>query len=127
LAAPIEHEISGAYAHSLYSVTPEQVKQRLAELDAKCSSLMHHEGIDLNTVIRRHFADICYEGQSYFIQTPLSPERPNFLIECYEAFLKLHDSVYGYAARLPAKFVNLRAVHSLENFENSRALQRFLS
>jgi N-methylhydantoinase A/oxoprolinase/acetone carboxylase beta subunit len=127
LAAPIEHEIAGAYAHSLDSVTPEQVKQRLAELDAKCSSLMHDEGIDLNKVTRHHFADICYEGQSYFIQTPLSPERPNFLVECYEAFLKLHDSVYGYAARLPAKFVNLRAVHSLENFENSRALQRFLS
>lgn len=126
LAAPIEHEVSGAYVQPLANVTPELVRQRLAELDRKCAELMRQEGADVSGVTIRYFADICYEGQSYFIQTPLNPEGANFVTECYEAFLRLHDSVYGYAARLPAKFVNLRAVHTIENLDNVQALQRFL-
>ena len=38
-------------------------------------------------------------------------ERPTALAVLYRDFLAAHDRVYGYAAKSPARIVNLRTVH----------------
>ena len=58
-----------------------------------------------------HFADVCFIGQSYTLEIPLDPARPDVAERLYEDFLVAHDRVYGHAFRAPAKITALRAVH----------------
>src|SRR5262249_990851 len=59
----------------------------------------------------RHFADICYVGQGYYLEIALHDGESEPLAALYRDFLTAHDGVYGHAAAAPARIVNLRAVH----------------
>jgi N-methylhydantoinase A/oxoprolinase/acetone carboxylase beta subunit len=56
----------------------------------------------------RHYADVCYIGQSYHLEVPLTSRDAGAI---YEAFLTAHARVYGHSTSVPAKIVNLRSVH----------------
>jgi N-methylhydantoinase A/oxoprolinase/acetone carboxylase beta subunit len=111
LAAPIEHEVSTAFPRPLAGTDWPEVLAALAELDAGCTRLMTGEGVASDAVTIRHFADLCYIGQGYYLEIPLRVDESEPLIALYRDFLAAHDRVYGYAAEAPARFVNLRAVH----------------
>ncbi len=78
----------------------------LRDLDARCAALMRAEGVRDAAI--RHFADVCYIGQSYHLEVPLLSHDAGAI---YEAFLAAHERVYGHSTRVPAKIVNLRSVH----------------
>jgi N-methylhydantoinase A/oxoprolinase/acetone carboxylase beta subunit len=115
LAAPIEHELSAAFPRALAEAEWSEVEVALAGLDAGCARLMAGEGAAADSVVIRHFADVCYIGQGYHLEIALRPKNPvddaEPLEMLYRDFLAAHDRVYGYAAAAPARFVNLRAVH----------------
>ncbi len=115
LSAPIEHEVSAAFPRPLAAAEWREVQAALAELDSSCTRLMRGEGVASESVVVRHFADLCYIGQGYHLEIPLGPEDhrgdADPLAALYRDFLAAHDRVYGYAAEAPARFVNLRAVH----------------
>jgi N-methylhydantoinase A len=46
------------------------------------------------------------------LDVPFTPDGPDLAKRLYEGFLVAHERAYGYAARVPARLVNLRAVHS---------------
>jgi N-methylhydantoinase A/oxoprolinase/acetone carboxylase beta subunit len=119
LAAPVEHEVAAAFPRPLAAVEWAEIEAALAELDAGCARLMAGEGVAPDSIAIRHFADLCYIGQGYHLEIPLrraeSQDEPRSdtqsLAALYRDFLAAHDRVYGYAAEVPARFVNLRAVH----------------
>lgn len=111
LGAPVEHEIAGAFPHPCDGLDPAALTPALAALDARCRTLMEAEGLAPGDVEISYAADLCYIGQSYWLEVPLDPRAPDPVGAAYEAFLRAHDRVYGHSMRLPAKFVNLRAVH----------------
>jgi N-methylhydantoinase A/oxoprolinase/acetone carboxylase beta subunit len=111
LAAPIEHEVSAAFPRPLAETEWSEVVAALARIDADCARLMAGENAAPDAVTVRHFADLCYIGQGYHLEIPLRDDEPEPLAVLYRDFLAMHDRVYGYAARVPARFVNLRAVH----------------
>ena len=115
LAAPIEQEVSAAFPRPLATVEWTEIEAVLAELDAGCARLMAGEGVAAGSIVARHFADLCYIGQGYHLEIPLreteSQAGSQPLEALYRDFLAAHDRVYGYAAEVPARFVNLRAVH----------------
>lgn len=111
LAAPIEHEVSAAFSRPLAGADWGEVQAALAALDLRCIRLMAGEGVAPDSIAARHFADLCYVGQGYHLEIPLSVDAPEPLAALYRDFLAAHDRVYGYAAEAPARFVNLRAVH----------------
>ena len=56
--------------------------------------------------------DICYEGQRYYIETALSPERyanvTGMIKEIREAFEHLYEKRYGHLINAPLKTMNAR-------------------
>jgi len=55
-----------------------------------------------------HSVDVCYIGQSYHLEVPLTAIDAATI---YDAFLAAHARVYGHSTNVPAKIVNLRTVH----------------
>ena len=107
LGAPVEHEVAAAFPTPLAGLDRAALDRALAELDSRCGALMTAEGVG-EAVEIRHFADVCYIGQSYHLEVPLTAREPGAI---YDAFLAAHARVYGHATQVPAKIVNLRTVH----------------
>ncbi|WP_191057583.1 hydantoinase/oxoprolinase family protein [Geminicoccus harenae] len=112
LAAPIEHEVAAAFPRKLGEVSLSELKDALADLDRRCGELMSHENVDPASVRITYAADMCYQGQSYYLEVPLDFEAGDVLDALYQGFLVAHDRVYGYAYQAPANLVNLRTIHS---------------
>jgi N-methylhydantoinase A/oxoprolinase/acetone carboxylase beta subunit len=106
LGAAVEHELAMAFPRALASLRGDELTPALHDLDARCGELMRQEGVDEPQI--RHFADVCYIGQSYHLEVPLNSRDSESI---YESFLTAHERVYGHSTRVPAKIVNLRTVH----------------
>jgi N-methylhydantoinase A/oxoprolinase/acetone carboxylase beta subunit len=111
LHAPIEHEVSTAFPRALAAVTWSEVRDALAALDRDCAELMRSEGIPSERCQVAYSADVCYVGQSYHLEIPLSPAATEPLVVLYRDFRAAHDRVYGHGADAPARIVNLRTIH----------------
>jgi len=110
LAAPIEHEAANALHACLDGISRETLAQEFARLDARCAASMGAEGVAPEVVEVRHYADLCYVGQSYHLEIPV------VLTDDIEATLRrdfyaAHDRVYGHSTEGAVQFVNLRSVH----------------
>ena len=112
LAAPIEHEVSIAYAEPFAGLAMAPVRRIVAGLDAAGRKLMEREGLSPNDDVEiLHFADVCHVGQGYHLEVPFHPAAADALEQLYADFLAAHERVHGHAVEAPARFVNLRAVH----------------
>ena len=111
LAAPIEHEVSTAYAEPFAGLSMAAVRRIVAELDAAGRKLTEREGLAPDEVEILHFADVCHVGQGYFLEVSFDPRADDGLERLYADFLAAHERVHGHAVAAPARFVNLRAVH----------------
>src|SRR5262249_53489895 len=109
LGAPVAHEIATAFPCPLASMDVAVVEAALRSLDERCTALMRQEGVRDARVT--HFADVCYMGQSYHLEVPLETIDAGTI---YDLFLAAHARVYGHAATVPAKIVNLRTVHEAQ-------------
>ena len=89
----------------------EALRGVLARIDGAASDLMRAERVAQKDVTVSYDADVCFVGQSYSLEVPLDPARPNLAERLYEDFLAAHDRVYGHAVRVPAKLVAVRTIH----------------
>jgi N-methylhydantoinase A/oxoprolinase/acetone carboxylase beta subunit len=106
LGAPVEHEVAAAFPCPLAELDASALDAALRELDARASTLMRAEGIETPEI--RHYADVCYIGQSYHLEVPLIMRDAGAI---HDAFLSAHARVYGHSTNVPARIVNLRSVH----------------
>ena len=111
LHAPIEHEISAAFPRALEGLAWPEVRRALDELDGTGADLMRSEGVAPERCQIVYSADVCYVGQSYHLDVPLSPAAPDPLAVLYEDFRAAHDRVYGHSTDARARVVNLRTIH----------------
>jgi len=111
LAAPIAHEVSGAFHAPIDATDLVAVRALLSELDARADALMRAEHIDGLARERRVFADVGYVGQSHFIEVPFDLDTSEPLGGLYTAFETAHERINGHKTGSPAKIVNLRTVH----------------
>ena len=117
LAAPVEHEASQAFPCPLGEAPLDGLSTALALLYGRCAELMAAERVPPDRVSVRHFADLCYIGQSYTLEVPLELDGASPLNRLYDDFIAAHDRVYGFALRNPARIVNLRSVHQAGGVE----------
>jgi N-methylhydantoinase A/oxoprolinase/acetone carboxylase beta subunit len=110
LAAPVEHEASLAFNASLDSVSKEDLARAFGNLDAQCAELMRIEGLAPGSVVAHYYADVCYVGQSYHLEVPVSMSGET-VAQVRRDFYAAHDRIYGHSVDGRVKFVNLRAVH----------------
>ena len=112
LAAPIEHEVSVAYAEPFAGLAMAPVRRIVAGLDDAGRKLMEREGLSPGDDVEvLHFADVCHVGQGYHLEVPFHPAADDALERLYADFLAAHERVHGHAVEAPARFVNVRAVH----------------
>ena len=111
LGAPIEHEIARAFGQPLGGLSIDRITPVLHELDRECAALMEHERTGGQARQVRYSADVCYIGQSYYLEIALEPAAPDALERLYRDFIAAHDRVYGHATEAPARIVNLRSTH----------------
>jgi len=111
LAAPIAHEVSGAFHAPIEATDLAAVRALLSELDGAAEALMRAEHIDGLARERRCFADVGYVGQSHFIEVPFDLAASEPLGALYTAFEAAHERINGHKTGSPAKIVNLRTVH----------------
>ena len=119
LVAPIEHEVSIGFPHDLDSVGINELKTRFDELDAQCAALMDAETNEVGNIEIIHALDICYVGQSHYldITVDLSNAKPRESI--YRDFIHAHEQVFGYSTESPARIVNLRSIYRSQRPEVS--------
>lgn len=110
LSAAIEHETSTAFAQPIAELSLPNVRTVLSDLDARCADLMQNENVPANDVEIRYFADICYVGQSHYLEIPLTLD-DDVGGALYDGFREAHHRIFGHAAKAPAQIVNLRAIH----------------
>lgn len=111
LAAPVEHEVSGAFLTSISEARIGDIEGALADLDARAEHLMQAERIDGLVRERIALADVGYVGQSHYIEVPIDPSAPDVLNRLYAAFEAAHERLNGHKTGAAAKIVNLRVVH----------------
>ena len=111
LAAPVEHEVSVGFPHDLDSVDWHDVRETFASLDTRATVLMSHEQVALSKVAHVYSADVCYVGQSHYLEVQVDVESDDPKAVVYQRFVAQHEQVFGYSTASPARLVNLRAVH----------------
>jgi len=111
LAAPVEHEAATAFHGLLDKATKAVLVREFSELDRQCAELMRVEGIAADAVDVQYYADVCYVGQSYHLEIPVSLDDGDVVARVRKDFFAAHDRIYGHSTEGAVKFVNLRTVH----------------
>ncbi|WP_137387697.1 hydantoinase/oxoprolinase family protein [Rhodoligotrophos defluvii] len=110
LSAMIEHEASAAFQQDLAKLSLPALRETLAELDRRCSELMALEKVASDSVETRYFADVCYIGQSHYLEVPFTVG-DDTARQLHEGFKAAHHRVFGHSTDAPTCIVNLRAIH----------------
>lgn len=111
LAAPIEHEVSGAFLTAIADAKVSDLADALAALDRRAETLMQAERVEGLRRERLTLADVGYMGQSHYIEVPIELTGSDVLGNLYRAFEAAHQRLNGHKTGAPAKIVNLRVVH----------------
>ncbi|MBN9551968.1 MAG: hydantoinase/oxoprolinase family protein [Alphaproteobacteria bacterium] len=111
LAAPVEHEASSTFLTDLLQADLVAIRGVLERLDAQCRSLLAAEKVSEGSVSISYFADVCYVGQSFYVEIPLYLDAGDPLGRLYEDFVREHERLYGYSNDGAARIVNLRSSH----------------
>ncbi len=64
-------------------------------------------GADADDVRVTYAADVCYVGQSHYLEVPIDLSRPDPLADIYQRFIQTHEQVFGYSTKSPVWLVNL--------------------
>jgi N-methylhydantoinase A len=101
--------MSSSVQKPLSALSMADLRDGLAALDERCARLMAPERVDPASVRIRHFADVCYVGQSYYLEIEVRED--DSIERIYRDFLAEHARIYGHSVEKPAKIANLRTVH----------------
>ncbi|MEM7407236.1 MAG: hydantoinase/oxoprolinase family protein [Pseudomonadota bacterium] len=112
LQAPTEHEASVGFPCDLDDADHGAIVACIERLDRQTRERMATEGVDAGASVTRHFADVCYVGQSHYLEVPIHLDDAEPLTRLYADFVATHARVFGYSTDSPARIVNLRAVES---------------
>jgi N-methylhydantoinase A len=123
LAAVTEHEISSAFPQNLSGLSLDALHGSLQELDARCSELMAKEGAKPDDVQISYYADVCYAGQSHYLEVPFSLG-DDVASQLEIGFRAAHERVYGHSTAAPTCIVNLRSIHRVDSGHPDTALNR---
>jgi len=112
LSAPVEHEVAMGFPRDLDDTPIDALRGALADLDVRCAALMADEEVDAGAVRIAHVADVCYVGQSHYLQVALDLGASDPIADLYQRFIDTHEKVFGYSTASPARLVNLRSIHA---------------
>lgn len=100
------HEARRTVLMPLPETRSEPLERILLELRAECEEAMRQMGVPVGSYELHALADLRYEGQSYELTVPFTPEHP---MRAHSHFEQLHLTRYGFTMpERPVELVNLR-------------------
>jgi len=110
IASPVEHEASGSYISDLANVDVSRLRIEFDRLRRDCMALINADGIDSNTLETVFQVDMCFVGQSHYVEVAVNPQSGNLLRDLEESFARQYEALYGHYAAAPLRLINLRVV-----------------
>ncbi len=111
LSAPIEHETTRSYRAPLAELNVAELKNDLAKLDEHLAAFMALENVSKDDVEISYSAELCYIGQSFFLDVPLDIGTSDLANSLTRAFITKHTRLYGHAPDVAIMIASIRSVH----------------
>jgi N-methylhydantoinase A/oxoprolinase/acetone carboxylase beta subunit len=117
LSAPVEHDMAVGFPRDLADTSIDEVRTNLDQLDQRCAALKAGEHLAPDEIQITYAADVCYVGQSHYLEVPIDLSEADPLAAIYQRFMQTHEQVFGYCTASPARLVNLRTIHQARGDE----------
>jgi N-methylhydantoinase A len=110
LSMDLVHTYARAYARSMDELDIQELEAVYQEMGNSALQMLTAEGMPEDMIEFARSLDMCYQGQHYYIETPL-PSRKlpgKAKIEISNSFERLHEIRYGHRIKAPLITINAR-------------------
>jgi N-methylhydantoinase A len=110
LTMNLVHTYARAYARSVDGLDIKELEGIYTEMENSALQILATEGISRDSIEFARSLDMCYEGQHYYIETPV----PNVTLEAAaktgirDSYERLHEIRYGHRIQAPMLTINVR-------------------
>jgi len=112
LAMNLVHTYANAYVHAIDELNIQELEGIYRDMEHNAFKLLVSEGMSEDVIDCARSLDICYEGQRYYIETPLPTgklnENDNIMREIRDSFERLYEKRYGHLMKAPLRTINAR-------------------
>lgn len=112
LAMNLVHTSVHAYARAMEELNIQELEGIFEEMEHHAKRLLKTEGISQEAMELERSLDICYEGQRYYIETPVPMgelrKNQNIKTDIKESFERLYEIRYGHLMKAPLRTINAR-------------------
>jgi N-methylhydantoinase A len=112
LAMNLVHTYANAYVQAMDELNIQELEAIYRDMEHSAFKLLIAEGISEDAIECARSLDICYEGQRYYIETPLPPgklnENDKIILEIRDSFERLYEKRYGHLMKAPLRTINAR-------------------
>jgi N-methylhydantoinase A len=110
LAMKLVHTYAQAYGRAMDRLSLHDLVEVYKDMENSANKILTAEGMSEDTIEFARSLDMCYEGQHYYIETPVTNEalRGDAKIKISNSFELLHEVRYGYRIDAPLVTINAR-------------------
>ena len=112
LAMNLVHTYANAYVQAMDELDIQELEGIYRDMENRAFNILIAEGISKEAMEFTRSLDICYEGQRYYIETPVPVgklKKDNKIIkEIRDSFERLYEIRYGHLIKAPLRIINAR-------------------
>jgi N-methylhydantoinase A len=112
LAMDLVHTYANAYVQAMDEINFKELEEIYRNMEKRAFKMLIAEGISKDAMEFERSLDICYEGQRYYIETPVPigklDENDKMIIEIRNSFERLYEIRYGHLMKAPLRTISAR-------------------
>jgi N-methylhydantoinase A len=110
LTMKLVHTYARAYGQAMDRLSIHELEEVYKDMENSANKILTAEGMSENMIEFARSLDMCYEGQHYYIETPVTNEalKGDAKIQIGKSFARLHEIRYGYRIEAPLVTINAR-------------------
>jgi N-methylhydantoinase A len=110
LTMKLVHTYARAYGQAMDRLSIHELEEVYKDMENSANKILTAEGMSEDTIEFARSLDMCYEGQHYYIETPVTNEvlKEDTKIQISKSFAHLHEIRYGYRIEAPLVTINAR-------------------
>ena len=110
LTMNLVHTYARAYGRSIEGLDTKELTDIYTEMENSALQLLTTEGMSRDSIEFTRSLDMCYEGQHYYIETPVpgGELKAAAKTEIRDSFERLHEIKYGHRIQAPMITINIR-------------------
>jgi N-methylhydantoinase A len=112
LAMNLVHTDAHAYVRAMDKLNFQELEGIYRNMENNAFKILMAEGISKEAMEFERSLDLCYEGQRYYIETPVPIGKPKehdkMMIEIRDSFEHLYEIRYGHLMKAPLRTINAR-------------------